>query len=649
MTKKFNYLRVPETWRQYWTRYPEGYTILEALIDWVSQVNLMVENQNDWIEYLEDFVKTFDKNVQGTVSKLLNEWYEDGTLADIINNEVFDMKADKADLERAELEIARVNSHAKNIAIDITQPPYNGKPGEDIRDALEMAVTDLSTRGGGTIKIPSGVYYIDGSVDLPSNIHILGERGTILTKSANATEGYMFTGGRTRGTTGYGGGAKNITIEKIEFRGYINDVTATYHPVALTWNHVQNLVIRDCRFLNTMTRDHAIDLGGCNDVLIENCSFEGSFNLPGREYNECIQIDSSTPGAIPGFINYDGLPTKDVTIRGCQFLPVYNPNGTIYNYAPHPVGNHGYTGGKPYKNIVFENNLVVDGQVYSTPAGWRAWLHFYGTHGLKIINNRFINTQGTRASVIGLYTSPDGRYDPITLEPGSGTPVTIENVLISGNTFQGFNESENLTDLIRIYGVNYDNITYRAKSISIVDNEFIDCSDNSFTEEKGGCAIHVYRFKDVVIRGNKVDKATHLARVWGGSRVTITDNVGNDLNTMFLYLNDVENAVVANNTANYLRRPLDVGEVTNLTIANNVFTDVQKRREEEYANRLRNLVNANIIGNVTVSNNTMDFAYYVYDTANIANNINNFDNIGVGFNVRPYNISGNLQNYEARP
>ncbi len=72
MTKKFKHLLIPETWEQYWTRYPQGYTIMEALINWVSQVNELSDNVNDWNEYLDEFVATWDKDLQTQVVSLLS-------------------------------------------------------------------------------------------------------------------------------------------------------------------------------------------------------------------------------------------------------------------------------------------------------------------------------------------------------------------------------------------------------------------------------------------------------------------------------------------------------------------------------------------------------------------------------------------------
>lgn len=87
--KNFGHLHVPDHWQQYWSRYPQGYTILESLINWVSQVDKMTDNVNDWNTYLDEFVKTYDIELQSTVSNTIDKMNEDGVLAQIINQTVF--------------------------------------------------------------------------------------------------------------------------------------------------------------------------------------------------------------------------------------------------------------------------------------------------------------------------------------------------------------------------------------------------------------------------------------------------------------------------------------------------------------------------------------------------------------------------------
>lgn len=93
MGKQFKHLRVPDHWQQYWTRYPEGYTILEALINWVSQVDKMVDNINDWNVFLDDFIERFDKRLAPEVISTLYKMVDDGTMATIINENILGKKA----------------------------------------------------------------------------------------------------------------------------------------------------------------------------------------------------------------------------------------------------------------------------------------------------------------------------------------------------------------------------------------------------------------------------------------------------------------------------------------------------------------------------------------------------------------------------
>lgn len=114
---RFKHLHFPDTWKHYWTKYPEGYTILESLMSWVSQVDTMVDTLNLNTEEVKKLQKDIEKHVTRlekeietkldilftdelgkNVTDILNDWLDIGKLADIINYEVFDMKADKSSL-----------------------------------------------------------------------------------------------------------------------------------------------------------------------------------------------------------------------------------------------------------------------------------------------------------------------------------------------------------------------------------------------------------------------------------------------------------------------------------------------------------------------------------------------------------------------
>lgn len=93
---RFNHLDVPHQWKDYWTKYPHGYTIFEALCKWVAQVDDMVDNINDWNKFLKDFIKEFDKDLQGKVTDTLEEWQESGFL-EVIIGEALETKIDKVE------------------------------------------------------------------------------------------------------------------------------------------------------------------------------------------------------------------------------------------------------------------------------------------------------------------------------------------------------------------------------------------------------------------------------------------------------------------------------------------------------------------------------------------------------------------------
>ena len=97
---KFNHLNVPDQWQHYWTKYPEGYTILEALISWVTQVDAMVDHQNkldgnvvQFRNELDDFISQFDENLQTTVSDTLRNWQDSGFL-DVVISEALQWQLD---------------------------------------------------------------------------------------------------------------------------------------------------------------------------------------------------------------------------------------------------------------------------------------------------------------------------------------------------------------------------------------------------------------------------------------------------------------------------------------------------------------------------------------------------------------------------
>ena len=129
---KYNHLNVPTHWRNYWTRYPEGHTILEALISLVSQVDSMVDNQNTLNENVEqfrneidDFIGRFDEHLQDEVTRTLKDWQQSGFL-DVVINEAITTKYHEMD-ERLTKQLAQMENdkasktYVETILMDIAK------------------------------------------------------------------------------------------------------------------------------------------------------------------------------------------------------------------------------------------------------------------------------------------------------------------------------------------------------------------------------------------------------------------------------------------------------------------------------------------------------------------------------------------------
>lgn len=205
--EKFRHLHVPDHWEQYWSRYPQGYTILEALINWVSQVDDMVDNQNalnktvdDFRKELDDFVEEFEPNLQEKVIDTLYEWQQSGFL-DVVIDQALQTQIDdvSAQLEQTMNNVRTVS--VKNF----------GAVGDGITDDTDaiQATFDYAENNALNVIIPSGTYIINSSGVTYSNPN-----------STLTFEGEL----KLRGGSGYPSviirfAADNITVYNMKLNG----------------------------------------------------------------------------------------------------------------------------------------------------------------------------------------------------------------------------------------------------------------------------------------------------------------------------------------------------------------------------------------------------------------------------------------------
>src|SRR5699024_4578842 len=250
------------------------------------------------------------------------------------------------------------------------------------------------------------------------------------------------------GASGYGSGGKNITIRDLTIVGTYRapdgrgDCTSWFH-------HVSGLTVERCTFRQGMINGHYLDLAACEDVTVRGCVFEGANPIPGREYIEAVQLDSSTwagssdKGSEP-LDTYDGLPSRAVTVSGCDFRPLVV--GGVEYPMPCPFGNHGSalsTDDGYYTDVAFTDNLVR-GWTRDTANYWAGWIMLAGVRGAIIARNRFTYTGTAGANSRGVIVLRRATSAIPLAQVAESSPAQEDidrpchGVTIADNVFTGF-------------------------------------------------------------------------------------------------------------------------------------------------------------------------------------------------------------------
>ena len=444
-------------------------------------------------------------------------------------------------------------------------PEMFGAKGDGTTDdtpAFKKACIYARDNGGIKLYVPNKIYVINGYMDLYSNTEIIFAKGAKIIRTANTTTSYLFTVGRveSEGTTGYGGGAKNIHIKGGTFVG-INEVNKN---ISFTMNHAQHCIFEDMEFYYGNSNGHVFDLAGCDDITIKNCTFNGRVFVAGKTYVEAIQIDNSTSGSLSNnFSNYDSIPTRNVLVEECRFLPIKDSSGNITSYAPNPIGSHNYEVGYLFEDIVFKNNYVEDCH-YDYESSTGGWIRFYGVNNVKILDNTFTATKSQNCRVISIQTKAI-----------DGSTTSSHGVEISGNKLTGFNGS--LTSagqaLISVYGLE----NYNLENIIIENNSFIDCYDTTtdLANDKGNDLIYVKYGSDVKINGNYCNISRRLIMVTYSDRIIAENNMITKSYKNGIYFDNCTNYEVSNNIFDTTNNSLylsnnKVGKIDSNTFVNNL-------------------------------------------------------------------------------
>lgn len=432
---RFNHLNVPDQWQHYWSKYPNGYTILEALLNWVNQVDNMVDNVNNWNEYLEKFVETFDEKLKPHVREQLQEWVEDGTLADIINEEVFQ------DLNNL------INEKGHSIL----------KFGND-DVAFQTAFNTLPE--GSKIHVPAGTYIFNALVTSTRKIHVQFEKGAVIKLAPNKNHGLLkFDGidglvikgltvnGDKANQTASSGQAVQIAYCK---NVLVEDADISYHwGNGLFVNNSERVqVVRGKFYDNTTTNGVFQD---CTHSQMVGCYSWGSNGFGLQMKYQCRNCDfigcHSFNNKREGFNIIDGV--KYLNVMGChsygngdggfvfgedfgQGLP---SNISVESCFAYENKYDGINLNNPY----MENFRIVNNECFNNNDSSGADAsHRHGifisnySKNILIQNNRCYDNQTTKTQEYGIFL-------------GAGTEVTIGTNDLEGNALGRISEGTSVS------------------------------------------------------------------------------------------------------------------------------------------------------------------------------------------------------------
>lgn len=306
------------------------------------EVNEIVKTQNDNIQYL------LGEGLLLEVATVFERWLDDGTFNNLINQSA----------------LKEIDGKIDRIAFTMPQPRSLEDDTTTLQSFLNFAKNGNTQV---TIYFEKGEYHLNTCVIYSNTTIVLTDETKIIHHTntffnpeteKNVSVPILFMN------------AKPFDVEDgklTRYNGYSN-ITIRGGQVdcysALLLTHGKNILVENVHFMNSKT-DHYIQIGGCQNVTVKNCSFEGvSERATDRQYVEMVQIDWMTEKAQPYWESYapifDHTVNDNIIIDGC----VFKKGSGDYAYLKVAIGSHSDDDGNLNKNIVIKN-CRIDGFEYA--------------------------------------------------------------------------------------------------------------------------------------------------------------------------------------------------------------------------------------------------------------------------------------------
>ena len=208
------------------------------------------------------------------------------------------------------------------------------------------------------------------------------------------------------------------SMSNIVIRGgtWISDKKKGNKGTTFSLAHCRNIRMEGMSIRTTNAEGHAIELVGCKDVTIKNCSVFAQGKGKAKSVEEMIQIDLAAPHTAPFLPSRyrNGLACSNITIDGCV---VTGNRGICANYAKKD---------KKYRNKCHDRitvkNCIVTGNKSEA-------LALFNAGNVNVINNTIV----TRSSRTGTAYSIGCHLAVF----GTISNLTASRNVVTGNTIKG--------------------------------------------------------------------------------------------------------------------------------------------------------------------------------------------------------------------
>lgn len=367
------------------------------IISWIEET---VEYQNGLIDHLRKEWKMFEKYFVDVllgkkVSEILNEWFENGKLAEIINEEVFGMKADKT----------YVKERFDDIGLNVKDFGAKEDGVTDDSIAIQRAINKAYENGGGRVLLNAKTYV--ASVDIKKGVTLEGvakDKTTI--KLPDGTSGRACINATDVDSVKWT--VKSLTIDGNK----ANNVASS--------SNVQGTGIYISR---SSTGDYYDTYALIRDVDIKSCVKHGLMVQANSREIRYENVTSHDNGFHGFYILSSDSFYVDCTAYGNQMVGIYVRSG-----ANHLTNTKAFGNGRNNDASGKFANVMVEGAtncVFSNITTQEAW-----GHGIYVKDARDMSFMGVLGSSNGITSNDQTKpsesfiYAGMFLQNAQGITVT---------------------------------------------------------------------------------------------------------------------------------------------------------------------------------------------------------------------------------